>query len=98
MLMSKPPTSHTPKNQLAVDRELVETYMEGEAEESDEEIAFGFGAGGKDDDEEAIEEEQAGEDGHVKGLVDDAEMDEETQAKEKILEKVQYVFPSLPPP
>src|ERR1700733_12607703 len=53
VLMSKP------RNEPAVDRELVETYMEGEAEESDEEIAFGFGAGvgPKDDEDEGADEE-----------------------------------------
>ena len=86
VLMSKP------RNEPAVDRELVETYMEGEAEESDEEIAFGFGAGvGPKDDDEGADEEQAGEDGHIKDLVDDRDMDEETLAKDKVLEKVQSV-------
>jgi mediator of replication checkpoint protein 1 len=78
------------RREPAVDRELVETYMEGEAEESDEEIAFGF-AGPKIHEDEGADEEQAGEDGHIKDLVDDREMDQETQAKDKILEKVQLV-------
>lgn len=75
---------------VAVDRDVVETFMERDAEESDEEIAFGFGAGGPDDkdDEEDENGEEAGEDGHVEGLVDDQEMDDETLAKQKILEKV----------
>ena len=83
-----------PQKEPAVNRELVETYMEGEAEESDEEIAFGFGTKGDEDD--AVDEEQAGEDGHIKGLVDDHEMDEETQAKDKVLEKVQLVLQLTP--
>lgn len=83
-----------PRREPVVPQELVETYMEGEAEESDEEIAFGFGGGAglKADEDEGADEEPAGEDGHIKDLVDDREMDPETQAKDKILEKVQSVL------
>jgi hypothetical protein len=77
------------KIKRSIDRDLVETFMEGEAVESDEEIIFGFDTKNGDDDEDM--EEQAGEDGHVKDLVDDQEMDEAVVAKELVLEKVQCV-------
>lgn len=83
MMSSKPPKPPTSN----VDRAVVESYMNAEAEESDEEVAFGYDGDGKEE-EEGDGGEQAGEDGHVKDLVDDQEMDEETLAKEKVMEKV----------
>lgn len=83
MMTTKPPKPTT----TTIDRAVVESYMNAEAEESDEEVAFGYDGDGKDE-EEGDGEEQAGEDGHVKDLVDDQHMDEETLAKEKVMEKV----------
>lgn len=57
----------------------------GEAEESDDENKFSFG--GKEvagDDEEGDEE---GDDEHVEGLVDDADMNAETLGVDRVLEK-----------
>ncbi|KAF8309661.1 hypothetical protein DL93DRAFT_2085380 [Clavulina sp. PMI_390] len=92
LMSSKPGDSNKSKGKKPqVNREDVEAFMEQQAEESDEEIAFGFGVarrGGDDEDEEVAAEEEAGEDGHVKGLVDDQAMTDEQLAKEKVLEKV----------
>lgn len=61
------------------------TFVEQEADESDEDAAYGFGPRKKDDADD--ESDDDGEDKHVEGLVDDAQMDEETQAAELVVEK-----------
>lgn len=61
-------------------------FIEGEAEESDEDAGFGFGITKKDDEEELDGEDQ---DKILEELVDDAEMDDGTLNEEKVLEKVQ---------
>jgi mediator of replication checkpoint protein 1 len=61
-------------------------FIEGEAEESDEDAGFGFGLVKKDDEEELDGDDQ---DKILEELVDDAHMDEETLNEEKVLEKVQ---------
>ena len=66
-------------------RPMRSEYVEGEAEESDDEVAFGFGARKPDDDEEEDGEDQ---DKHLEDLVDDKEMDAETLAEDAVLEKV----------
>ncbi|KAI0677470.1 hypothetical protein C8Q78DRAFT_1002861 [Trametes maxima] len=60
-------------------------FIEGEAEESDEEAAFGYGAKLKkqDDDDEDGEDQ----DRDLEGLVDDAQMDAETLAEDRVAEK-----------
>lgn len=65
-------------------------FVEGEAEESDEERKFGFGFGGpsKGDDESDGEDQ----DQTLAELVDDRQMDTETLNEGKVLEKVKYVF------
>ena len=60
-------------------------FIEGEAEESDEDAGFGFGLVKKKDDEEESDEEQ---DKMLEGLVDDAAMDADTLGEEKVWEKV----------
>lgn len=60
-------------------------FVEGEAEESDDEAAFGFGAKRADDDDEEDGEDQ---DRHLEDLVDDKEMDAKTLAEAAVLEKV----------
>lgn len=60
-------------------------FIEGEAEESDEDAGFGFGLIKKKDEEELDGEEQ---DEMLEELVDDAAMDEDTLAEEKVMEKV----------
>ena len=75
-----------------IDRTVIDTFVEGEAEESDDETPFGVGFGitkGQDDGDDG--EGDDGQEEHVKDLVDDQEMDEETQAKELVLEKAQSV-------
>jgi mediator of replication checkpoint protein 1 len=64
-------------------------FVEAEAQESDDDEMRGFGISTKKDDEE--EEDGEDLDKTLEVLVDDAEMDEETQAKEKVLEKVKSV-------
>ncbi|RDX55705.1 hypothetical protein OH76DRAFT_1452640 [Lentinus brumalis] len=61
-------------------------FIEGEAEESDEEAGFGFGLKKMQDDDE----DQDGEDQDriLEELVDDKEMDERTLGEERVLEKV----------
>ncbi len=66
-------------------RPMRSEYVEGEAEESDDEAAFGFGAKKPDDEEEEDGEDQ---DKHLEDLVDDKEMDAETLAEAAVLEKV----------
>ncbi|OSD04325.1 hypothetical protein PYCCODRAFT_1433706 [Trametes coccinea BRFM310] len=61
-------------------------FIEGEAEESDDDAAFGFGARPKGDDDD--EEDGEDQDRHLEELVDDKEIDEKTLAEEKVLEKV----------
>ena len=62
-------------------------FIEGEAEESDEDAGFGFGLIKKKDDEEELDGEE--QDKILEELVDDADMDESTLNEEKVLEKVQ---------
>ena len=61
-------------------------FIEGEAEESDDELAFGFGKAVKkgDDDEEEDGEDQ---DQPLPDLVDDHEMDKDTLAEDAVKEK-----------
>ncbi|KAI1796307.1 hypothetical protein LXA43DRAFT_1090374 [Ganoderma leucocontextum] len=66
-------------------RPLRSAFVEGEAEESDDEAAFGFGAKKPEDEEEEDGEDQ---DQHLEGLVDDKEMDAETLGEAAVLEKV----------
>jgi mediator of replication checkpoint protein 1 len=68
-------------------------YVEAEAEESDDDDQFGFGGHRKNDDGE----DQDGEDQDktLEGLVDDAEMDDETIAEDLVMEKVKYVVDNL---
>lgn len=61
-------------------------YIQGEAEESDEDAGFGFGLINKKDDEEESDGEE--QDKMIDGLVDDAVMDDDTLAEEKVYEKV----------
>jgi len=58
-------------------------FVEGEAQESDEEDIFGFNGNKADEDEEEEGDKP------VEGLVDDAFMDVETENVDKVLEKVQ---------
>ena len=67
-------------------------FVEAEAEESDEDDQFGFGGRRKADDEEEDGEDQ---DKTLEGLVDDAEMDDNTMAEDLVMEKVKYVVCSL---
>ncbi|KAL1944220.1 hypothetical protein VTO73DRAFT_3405 [Trametes versicolor] len=60
-------------------------YIEGEAEESDEDAAFGFGGKRQDDDEEDSDDDA--QDQPLPGLVDDKEMDDQTLAQQAVLEK-----------
>ena len=62
-------------------------FIEGEAEESDEDAAFGFGLPKKKDDEEDLDGED--QDRVLEELVDDAHMDDDTLNEEKVMEKVQ---------
>lgn len=61
-------------------------FIEGEAEESDEDAGFGFGLVKKDDEEDLDGEDQ---DRVLEELVDDATMDDATLNEDKVLEKVQ---------
>ncbi|RPD67083.1 hypothetical protein L226DRAFT_529476 [Lentinus tigrinus ALCF2SS1-7] len=62
-------------------------FIEGEAEESDEEAGFGFGPqkvkGDDDDDDDGEDQDRI-----LEELVDDKEMDDKTLGEEKVLEKV----------
>ncbi|KAI0638262.1 MRC1-like domain-containing protein [Trametes polyzona] len=78
-LLERRPTS--PKGKKPVRS----AFVEGEAEESDEDAAFGFGGKRDDDDEE--EEDDDAQDQPLPDLVDDKEMDEKTLAEDLILEK-----------
>lgn len=62
-------------------------YVEGEAEESDEDAGYGFGLVRKKDDEEELDGDE--QDQILEELVDDAKMDDDTLNEEKVLEKVQ---------
>jgi mediator of replication checkpoint protein 1 len=64
-------------------------FVEAEAQESDDDEMRGFGILTKKDEDEDEDGEDL--DKNLEGLVDDAEMDDETQAKEKVLEKVKSV-------
>ncbi|KAH9846961.1 MRC1-like domain-containing protein [Lenzites betulinus] len=61
-------------------------YVQGEAEESDEDAAIGFGGMKQDDDEE--EEDDDAQDQPLPGLVDDKEMDDATLAEQLVMEKL----------
>jgi mediator of replication checkpoint protein 1 len=58
-------------------------FVQAEAQESDEDDGFGF-AKGDDTEDEASDAEN---DKPLEGLVNDAEMDAEAEAKEKVVEK-----------
>ena len=62
-------------------------FVEGEAVESDDDEMFGFGPLQKKDDEESDDEDA---DAVVENLVDDAHLDADTLAEDKILEKHMY--------
>lgn len=59
-------------------------YVEVEAQESDEEAMLGFGGVKENDDDEGRDEDPGVV---VEGLVDDAILDEKTQAKDLVIEK-----------
>lgn len=61
-------------------------YIEGEAQESDDDDMLGFGGRKQDDDEDSEDED---DDGQVDGLVDDAAMDDAVLAADKVQEKYQ---------
>ncbi|KAF9045974.1 hypothetical protein BDZ89DRAFT_101606 [Hymenopellis radicata] len=61
-------------------------FVEGEAEESDEDEMRGFGVVHQTGDDEDLDGED--QDKNLESLVDDVQMDEETIAAEKVLEKV----------
>ena len=79
VLMQKKPKIPRPKMEKSV-------FVEGEAEESDEDAIFGFGPRikGASDDEEDGEDQDA----TLKELVDDKEMDADTLNEGLVLEKV----------
>ncbi|KAI0720188.1 hypothetical protein C8T65DRAFT_633751 [Cerioporus squamosus] len=80
---SRPPRTKKPKKMEKSE------FIEGEAEESDEEAGFGFGpkkAQADDDDEDGEDQDRI-----LEELVDDKEMDENTLGEEKVLEKVRQV-------
>ncbi|OBZ76695.1 hypothetical protein A0H81_04027 [Grifola frondosa] len=60
-------------------------FIEGEAEESDDDAMIGFGGRKKEDDEESNDDDQ---DRTLAELVDDRELDEKTLGEEAVLEKV----------
>lgn len=62
-------------------------FVEGEAQESDEEVRFGFGFGKEEDEEDGEDLDRT-----LETLVDDQEMDEETLAAERVMEKFKYVL------
>ncbi|KAI9000938.1 MRC1-like domain-containing protein [Trametes punicea] len=61
-------------------------FIEGEAEESDDDAAIGFGVRKKDDDDDE-EEDGEDQDQTLAELVDDKEMDLKTLAEDKVREK-----------
>lgn len=61
-------------------------FVEGEAVESDEDEMFGFGQPAKHDDEEESDEDAP--DTNVENLIDDATMDVQDLAEDRVLEKV----------
>ena len=97
------PTPHKPKNAFDMMRQASmhpqrlpallagktkrSEFIEGEAEESDEDAAFGFGLPKRKDDEEELDGDD--QDQILEELVDDAHMDVETLNEERVLEKVQ---------
>lgn len=78
------------KEELAWKRHEALEFFEDEAQESDEDDAFGFGTKHRNERGED-EDEDENLDKTLETLVDDQEMDEEVVAAEKILEKFQYV-------
>lgn len=72
-------------------KKLRSDFVEGEAMESDEDEMFGFGPKTKELDEDSDDDP----DEIVENLVDDGALTEEQLAKERVLEKVQYVFPYI---
>lgn len=60
-------------------------FIEGEAQESDDEFYVGFGGASKKQDDD--EEEDEDQDAIVEGLVDDAALDDKTLAAALVLEK-----------
>ena len=83
MLQAEKKQNSKLKKQLAKNSE----YIEGEAQESDEDEMRGFGRKAADDDEESEDEDP---NVHLKELVDDAQMDVETLAPDLVQEKFQY--------
>ncbi len=81
---SRKPQLPRPKVRLAKSE-----FVEGEAEESDEDEMRGFGVVHKTGDDEDLDGED--QDRNLESLVDDVQMDDETIAAEKVLEKVRYV-------
>ena len=71
-------------------RKDIGDYLEDQAAESDEEDKFGFVKGPKNDDEEEGEDL----DKTLDVLMDDAVMDEATEAADKVWDKFKYVYSS----
>lgn len=67
-------------------------FIEGEAEESDDDAMMGFGGPTRDKGDE--EDDGEDQDQTLTELVDDAQMDDETLGADKVLEKVRYVLDS----
>ncbi|KAL5487916.1 hypothetical protein ACEPAI_6024 [Sanghuangporus weigelae] len=65
-------------------------FVEGEAVESDEDELFGFGQPAKGDDDDESDEDSP--DAVVENLIDDAGMDVQELAEDKVLEKVKEHF------
>jgi mediator of replication checkpoint protein 1 len=82
------------RREMAAKQKLEKSeYVEAEAEESDDDDQFGFGGHRKIDDGE--EEDGEDQDKTLEGLVNDAEMDDETMAEDLVMEKVKYVVHKL---
>lgn len=84
--------STTPKRAKRLDKSA---FVEGEAEESDDDAMFGFGVRKQKDDEEDADGED--QDATLAELVDDAVMDDAVLNEAKVLEKVKSVFSFLSP-
>ncbi len=67
-------------------KQIKDTFLEGEAAESDEDVVFGFG-GAKEDEKEDDEEQ----DKPLEGLVDDQQMSDNILNENAVLEKHAYV-------
>lgn len=73
------------KQKKAAAKAIRSEFIEGEAQESDDEFYADFGGINKHEDDE--EEENDDQYAIVEGLVDDTVLDEETMAKNLVLEK-----------